>query len=202
MEIKRLFKRIKYGHPIIIVSGLPRSGTSMVMKMLEAGGMKIASDGIRTPDDDNPKGYYELERVKTLDKEMDKSWLRELRGGAVKIVSYFLRYLPDSNYYRVIFIDRNLEEVVASQNKMLVNRQKSHDTGEDESIIKNFESHLWKIRNTILAKPWFEPLYVNHRLVLTNPREQARIINRFLGGGLDEERMASIVDPKLYRNRK
>ncbi|MGA1843852.1 MAG: sulfotransferase domain-containing protein [bacterium] len=202
MDIKCLFKRIKYGKPIIIVSGLPRSGTSMVMKMLEAGGMKIASDGIRAADDDNPKGYYELERVKTLDKEMDKSWLRELRGRAVKIISYFLRYLPDSNYYKVIFIDRNLDEVVASQNKMLANREKTHDPCDDECIIKNFESHLWKIRNTILAKSWFEPLYLNHRLVLTNPREQARIIKRFLGGCLDEERMASIVDPKLYRNRK
>lgn len=202
MDIRRLFKKIKYGHPIIVVSGLPRSGTSMVMKMLEAGGMEIASDGIRTADDDNPKGYYELERVKTLDKEMDKSWLRELRGRAVKIISYFLRYLPDRNYYKVIFIDRNLEEVVASQNKMLLNQQKPHDPRADESIIKNFESHLWKIRNTILTKSWFEPLYLNHRHVLTNPREQSRIMNRFLGGGLDEERMASIVDPKLYRNRK
>jgi len=202
MDIKHLLKRIKYGQPIIVVSGLPRSGTSMVMKMLEAGGAEIASDGMRNADEDNPKGYYELERVKTLDKEMDKSWLRELRGRAVKIISYFLRYLPDSNYYKVIFIDRNLEEVIASQNKMLQNRQKNHDAGEDECIIKNFESHLWKVKNTILAKPWFEPLYLNHRNVLTNPREDARKISRFLGTRLDEERMSGIVDPKLYRNRK
>jgi hypothetical protein len=202
MNVRHLFKRIKYGQPIIVVSGLPRSGTSMVMKMLEAGGAEIASDGMRTADEDNPKGYYELERVKTLDKEMDKSWLRELRGRAVKIISYFLRYLPDSNYYKVIFIDRNLEELIASQNKMLLNRQKNHDPREDECIIKNFESHLWKVKNTILAKPWFEPLYLNHRYVLADPREDARKINRFLGGGLDEERMAGVVDPKLYRNRK
>ena len=174
----------------------------MLMKMLEAGGVKIISDGIRRPDDDNPKGYYELEKVKSLDKKMDKSWLKENRGKAVKIVSYFLRYLPDSNHYKVIFLERNLEEIMASQRKMLINRGKPIDPDGDQDMIRNFENHLLKIKNTVLTKPWFEVLFINHRHVLTNPQEQAQKINRFLNGKLDEDKMASVVDPKLYRNRK
>ena len=187
---------------MIIVSGLPRSGTSMLMKMLEAGGVEIASDGLRTPDDDNPKGYYELEKIKGLDKNMDKSWLRELRGKAVKIVSYFLRYLPDSNHYKVIFVERSLEEIMSSQQKMLVNRGKPIDPDSDKSMVRNFENHIKTVKNTVLPKPWFEVLFINHRHVLTNPKEQAQKINRFLNGKLDENKMVSVVDPKLYRNRK
>jgi hypothetical protein len=202
MSFKDLLKKLKYGQPIITVSGLPRSGTSMLMKMLEAGGIEIVSDGLRTADNDNPKGYFELEKVKQLDKSMDKAWLKEFRGQAIKIVAYFLKHLPDSNNYKVIFINRNLEEVMTSQNKMLANRNKPIDPAGEKKMIQSFENHLWKIKNVVLNKPWFEVLYINHREVLTSPREQARRINRFLGGRLNEEKMAGVVDSKLYRNRK
>ena len=204
MRFKDLLKKIKYGRPIIIVSGLPRSGTSMLMKMLEAGGMEIVTDGIRTADDDNPKGYYELEKVKTLDKEMDTSWMKEFRGRAIKIISYLLKSLPDDNMYKVIFINRDIGEVMASQNKMLANLNKPvhEDNAAEKRIIQNFESHLWKIKNIVLKEPRFEVLYINHNDVLMNPQAEARKMNRFLGCKLNEEKMAGVVDPNLYRNRK
>lgn len=204
MGFKDRLKKIKYGQPIIIVSGLPRSGTSMLMKMLEAGGMEIVTDGVRTADDDNPKGYYELEKVKSLDKGMDKSWLKEFRGRVIKIVTYFLKCLPDDNRYKVIFINRNIEEVIASQNKMLENRDKPvlEDTAAEKRMFENFESHLWKIKNIVLKKPWFEVLFINHNDVIASPQEEARKINRFLDRKLNEEKMVGAVDPNLYRNRK
>ena len=91
---QQTYRRFMYGRPIIVVSGLPRSGTSMMMKMLEAGGVPVWLDGVRTADDQNPKGYYELERVKELDKGLDKSWVREGRGRAVKVISSLLEHLP------------------------------------------------------------------------------------------------------------
>jgi hypothetical protein len=204
MGFKDWFKKNKCGQPIVIVSGLPRSGTSMLMKMLEAGGMEIVTDGVRTADNDNPKGYYELEKVKDLDKGLDKEWLKEFRGRVIKIIAYFLKSLPDDNKYKVVFINRNIEEVMVSQNKMLANRNKPvlEDTAAEKSMLRNFESHLWKIKNIVLKKPWFEVLYINHIDVLTSPREEARKINCFLGGRLNEEKMARAVDPNLYRNRK
>ena len=116
--LARLVRRLRFGAPIIIVSGLPRSGTSMMMKMLAAGGVALVTDGIRSPDDSNPEGYFELEAVKTLDKpdtRGDLRWLGEARGRAIKILSPLLTYLPDSHNYQVIFMQRPLPEVIASQ---------------------------------------------------------------------------------------
>ncbi|MGA1824822.1 MAG: sulfotransferase domain-containing protein [bacterium] len=202
MSLKRFIRKIKYGKPIIIVSGLPRSGTSMMMKMVEAGGVEIATDGIRSADDDNPKGYYELERVKDLDKHKDKSWLIALRGKAVKIISYFLKELPDENNYKVIFIERNLQEISASQNKMLSNRGEPLDPANERKIIEKFETHLKKVRYMLCKTPHFETIFINHREVLNNPYEQAKRVNKFLGGCLNEEKMTGVVDQNLYRNRK
>ena len=202
MSLKTLYRKIKYGYPIIIVSGLPRSGTSMLMKMLEAGGIEVISDRIRTADDDNPKGYYELEKVKGLDKSKDKSWLTELRGKAVKIISYFLKDLPNSNNYKIIFIERNLQEMIASQNKMLAHRGEAVDTASNEKMIKNFENHLRKTKYMLGNKPYFEVLFINYGHVLDSPVEEVEKINRFLGGHLDKEKMVGVIDPKLYRNRR
>jgi hypothetical protein len=90
-SVRRLYRRFRYGEPIVVVSGLPRSGTSMLMKMLEAGGVPIVTDGLRTADEDNPKGYYEVERVKNLAQETDRSWLGEARGQGIKVISFLLR---------------------------------------------------------------------------------------------------------------
>jgi hypothetical protein len=192
---------MKQGKPIIIVSGLPRSGTSMLMKMLDAGGLEIATDGERTADVDNPKGYYELERVKQLDKQTDKSWLKGLRGKTVKIISLLLKELPDDNTYKVIFVDRNLQEVIASQNKMLVHRGESVNPDGDEKMIRTFEVHLQNIKAMLKSKPCFEVLYLNHRSILDNPAEEAAKISTFLGLNGQTEKMAAIVDPSLHRNR-
>ncbi len=105
-NLRSLYRRLRFGEPIIIVSGLPRSGTSMAMKMLEATGLPIVSDGIRTADEDNPKGYYELERVKTSPNENDFTWLAEAKGKAIKIISYLLKELPPDYNYKVFFIQR------------------------------------------------------------------------------------------------
>lgn len=199
--IRDLLRNIRYGRPVIIVSGLPRSGTSMLMKMLEAGGVDIASDGHRIADSDNPKGYYELERVKELDKGLDKTWVKELRGKAVKIISHFLKDLPGTNNYKIIFIERNIQEVIASQNKMLINRDQGINPEKDKQMVQYFERHLEKTKTLIATKPWFKACFVNHQDVIKNPEVVAKRVNQFLGGRLDIKGMAEIVDPELYRNR-
>ncbi|PWB74416.1 MAG: sulfotransferase family protein [Holophagae bacterium] len=196
----KLVRRIKSGEPIVVVSGLPRSGTSMTMKMLEAGGMQPVTDAIRSADEDNPRGYFEDERVKDLGHMEDRSWLRAARGKVIKVVSSLLQYLPDDNFYKVIFMRRNLHEVLASQAKMLDRRGEAAQTS-DEELIKMFESHLEKVEFQLRFRPWFDALYVDHRSVLSDPAGAARRINDFLGGKLDERRMAEAVDPNLYRNR-
>ena len=117
--IRSWLRRRKYGTPVYVVSGLPRSGTSMMMRMLEAGGIAPFTDGERTPDVDNPEGYYEYERVKDLEKDADTSWVRQARGKALKVISLLLRSLPDDNAYRVIYMRRHLDEILRSQDKML-----------------------------------------------------------------------------------
>ena len=109
------------GEPIVVVSGLPRSGTSMMMKMLEAGGIPPVTDELRTADDDNPKGYYEFERVKQMDKG-DTAWVADAQGKVVKVISALLKHLPSSHNYQVIFLRRHMSEILASQRKMLIRR--------------------------------------------------------------------------------
>jgi hypothetical protein len=199
-KLGKLVRRIKSGDPIVVVSGLPRSGTSMTMKMLEAGGMKPVTDDVRSADEDNPRGYFEDERVKDLGHMEDRSWLRAARGKVIKVVSSLLQFLPDDNFYKVIFMRRNLREVLASQAKMLDRRGEAAQTSDDE-LIKIFESHLEKVEFQLRFRPWFDALYVDYRSVLEDPAGAARRINEFLGGKFDERRMAEAVDPNLYRNR-
>jgi hypothetical protein len=196
----RLYRRFRYGRPIVIVSGLPRSGTSMVMKMLEAGGLPILTDGLRTADEDNPKGYYEVERVKNLARETDNSWLAEARGKGIKVISFLLKSLPGRFNYRVLFIRRELEEVLASQRKMLARRGEAEQTP-PERMRALFEDDLWRASYQLGHRPEFETIELHYSAVLGRPLEEARRIAVFLGGGLDPEAMAAAVDPQLYRNR-
>ena len=198
----RLFRRLRRGAPIIVVSGLPRSGTSMAMKMLEAGGVPIVTDGIRAADDSNPKGYYEFEPVKELDKNGDTAWLGSARGKAVKIISFLLTYLPDSYDYRVIFMNRDVDEVLASQNKMLESRGEAGGSADDAQMREVYGKHLEKVGRFLRNRTCFQTLHVGYRDVIDNPAAQARRINEFLGGRLDVERMSAIADRELYRNRK
>lgn len=194
------WRRARYGEPIVVVSGLPRSGTSMAMKMLEAAGIPIVTDGAREADIDNPKGYFEDDRVLELAEAEDKSWLRDARGGAIKIISYLVRHLPADNNYKVIFMVRDMDEVLASQAKMLVRRGEDSDT-DDKQMRQLFESDLWRTRYFIKHNRNVHALEVGYRDVLDDPEAQARRIAEFLGGERDLEAMASVVDPSLYRNR-
>jgi hypothetical protein len=194
-----LYRRIRHGRPIVVVSGLPRSGTSMAMKMLEAGGLGVVVDNLRVADEDNPKGYYEDERVKDLHREGDKTWLREARGKVVKIISFLLKSLPADNNYKVVFMHRNLREIVASQNKMLVRRGEKNDTPDDRAV------HLLEeqVRDArfFLRRPQFEVLDLNYGEMLQGARPAAMRLAQFVGEGLDVDKMVAVVDVQLYRNR-
>jgi len=198
--LTRWLRHLRYGPEVVIVSGLPRSGTSMMMKMLEAGGVPIMTDGLRAADEDNPRGYFEVERVKDLEKEADKRWIRDARGKALKVISFLLKELPEDCAYRVVFMRRDLSEVVASQNKMLDNRGEENPI-RDEKAIELYRKHLISTRVFTGMSPRFQVLEVTYRDVLSDPERLARQVNAFLGGRLDAERMAEAVDPDLYRNR-
>ncbi|MDP2316849.1 MAG: sulfotransferase domain-containing protein [Pseudomonadota bacterium] len=191
----------RYGDPLVIVSGLPRSGTSMMMKMLESGGLPIMTDAVRTADIDNPKGYYEFERVKDLEKEKDKSYLREGRGKVLKVISFLLKDLPDDNRYKVIFMRRDLHEVIASQNKMIKHRGEQDDTN-DKMMIEAYLNHLAAVRILVRKRPNFEMVEVRYDTAVHAPKDAARQVNAFLGGTLDEAKMGEVIDADLYRNRK
>jgi hypothetical protein len=184
---------------ITIVSGLPRSGTSMMMKMLEAGGMPALTDEVRTADDDNPKGYYEFERVKQI--EHDQAWLPEARGQVVKMVAALLKHLPASYRYKVIFMRRNIEEVLASQRQMLIRRGEATDAVPDARMADLFGKHVERIEAWLAEQPNMEVLYVHYSDVLADARRQAERINHFLGDTLALEEMVQVVDPSLYRQR-
>src|SRR5262249_53017392 len=159
----------KLGTPIIIVSGLPRSGTSMMMKMLQAGGLPLFVDDLRKPDEDNPIGYHELEQVKSLLKEDDKAWLAEGRGKAIKVVSTLLPGLPSSHFYKVVFMQRHLDEVILSQNKMLRRRGEPVDESGDQQMRGMLEKHLVKTKLWIDDQPNFSVVDVAYREVIADP---------------------------------
>ena len=186
---------------ITIVSGLPRSGTSMMMKMLEAGGMPPYTDHIRTPDDDNPKGYYEFERVKKL-PEGDTAWLPDAAGKAVKVISALLEHLPAEYSYRVLFMQRKMEEVLASQTQMLIRSGQPTDKVGDEQLAEMYEKHLAKVNGWLAAQANFSVLYLDYNQMLVDPEKYAVQVNKFLGGVLETRDMAAIVDANLYRQRK
>ena len=189
------------GRPIIVVSGLPRSGTSMMLSMLTAAGLEIVSDRVRTADEDNPKGYFEDERVKDLEKNDDRSWLCECRGKVIKIISFLLKDLPADNRYRVIFMRRDLGEVLASQNKMLRRRGEPVDESSSQKMIELYKNHLQKVDFLLKARPNIERVDIEYRQAVADPREQAERVARFLELDLDVDRMVRAVDPALYRNR-
>jgi hypothetical protein len=194
-------RRLRRGRPIVVVSGLPRSGTSMAMRMLEAGGATVLSDGQRAADAANPRGYYEFEPVKDLDKPGGGAWLGDARGKAVKIISLLLTYLPESYDYQVILMRRDLDEIVASQNAMLDARGEARGP-EDARLKALYEDHLAQVQRFLSRRACFSTLDVPYAGVIAEPRAQAERLSRFLGARLDVERMAAVADPLLYRNRR
>jgi hypothetical protein len=186
---------------VIIVSGLPRSGTSMMMKMLEAGGLPILTDNLREADANNPKGYYEFERVKQM-KDGDLTWLSDAAGKVVKIVTGLITFLPPEHKYKIIFMKRNLEEVLSSQKKMLGRLGKEDDNIPDDKMSKVYEEHLKQVKGWLVRQPNIDMLYVNYNTMVVDPTETLQKVNEFLGGGMDIKVMAGVVDKELYRERK
>lgn len=183
---------------VIVVSGLPRSGTSMMMKMLEAGGITPLIDNIREADIDNPKGYYEFERVKKLPE--DVAWLPEAEGKAVKMVSMLLRDLPTDRHYKVIFMRRKMEEILASQKKML-ERTKKDIVVDDAEMKELFEMLLEQQLKWLAEQTHIDVLYTWYHEILENPEPVIAEVNAFLGGQLDIAAMHDTVDTSLYRNK-
>ena len=200
--LRRLIKTHSGGLPpqtIVVVSGLPRSGTSMMMKMLEAGGLPPVVDGLRQPDTDNPEGYYEHERIKQLDKG-DSDWVAEAQGKTVKVISALVEFLPPGYHYRLIFMNRNMDEVLCSQRKMLERRGEPSDISDDK-LAELMAKHVRKVKAWTAAQPNFRLLDVDYNQMLADPLPYVRQVNVFLGGFLDELAMAAVVNPNLYRNR-
>ena len=171
----------------------------MMMRMLEAGGVPPLTDHLREADDDNPGGYYEFERAKEL--KTDVSWLPEARGRAVKIISALLEHLPADVRCKVVFMRRNMEEVLASQRRMLERRNQPTDRSSDERMSQLFEKHLDQIDRKIADHPGLEVIYVSYNDILEDPAPQVSKINEFFDGRLDEMAMCAIVDPTLYRQQ-
>lgn len=184
---------------VTVVSGLPRSGTSLMMQMLHAGGLPTVSDGVRQPDASNPRGYFEDERVKRL--RSDRSWLPEARGHAVKIIHLLLRelLLDGSLQYRIVFMERPLDEVLASQQAMLL--RGGAKPAEAALLRKAFETQLSQLDTWIAAQPLLTVMRMPYHEVLREPATAAQALDDFLGGGLDVAAMALAVDPALHRER-
>jgi sulfotransferase family protein len=194
------FVRAKGKKYITIVSGLPRSGTSMMMRMLEAGGMPVLTDNIRKADADNPNGYFEFELVKQLTR--DTSWLVDAHGKAVKMASLLLYDLPRDHEYKVIFMRRKLEEVITSQEAMLRRQGKNGGARDAAQLANLFHNHLQKLDVWIRNQENFSVLYVNYNNMLNNPKSSVIEIDWFLGYGLDTDAMGKIFDLSLYRQRR
>jgi hypothetical protein len=187
---------------ITVVSGLPRSGTSMLMSMLEAGGIPLLVDGIRTADDDNPKGYFEFERVKKI--KQDKTWLEGAKGKAVKMISQLLYDLPSAYRYKILFVRRDIDEVLASQKQMLIRRGTSgQDEVADEQMRPMLLRHVDQVLKWAGKQENIDCLCMDYNKMLREGAgEEIRQINHFLGGDLNTQAMSAVVDRSLYRQRK
>jgi hypothetical protein len=186
--------------PIYIISGLPRSGTSMMMKILEAGGMEILTDHLRTADEDNPKGYFEFERVKQL-QSGDTAWVTQAQGRVVKVISFLLQYLPAQYSYKVIFMRRDVNEILASQREMLIRR--GEETNEsDTRVADTFQEHLKRVRVWLANQPNIQVLYVDYNALMKAPERSIRSVYDYLALELDLEKMLSVPDANLYRQRQ
>ena len=183
---------------ITIVSGLPRSGTSLMMQMLAAGGIPILTDGERKSDTDNPRGYLEWERIKQLPK--DPECIAEAESKAVKVISQLLLSVPPGHQYRVIFMQRPLPEILKSQEEML-RRRGTFDATNSSPIEQAFRRHLVAVNQWLNTRPDIAVLRVHYRRILREPNSTAETVADFLGVPLNVKAMAHEVDPSLYRNQ-
>jgi hypothetical protein len=182
---------------ITIVSGLPRSGTSLMMQMLQCGGMTILTDEIRTADVHNPRGYFELEKVKKI--KVDATWLSGAQGKVFKMVSQLLYDLPGREKYRVIFMDRNLDEVLSSQERMLT--QLGRKAAGRQDMKRFFAIHLDRLEAWLQRQAHIQVLHVSYNDLVAQPTREAERVSKFLGAMPHVDKMVSAVDASLYRNR-
>lgn len=185
--------------PVIVVSGLPRSGTSLAMQVIHAGGIPAVTDGARVHDDDNPRGYFEFERVKQL--KSDKGWVADAAGKAVKVIHLLLQELPDDRPYRVVLMQRDLREVVKSQAVMLARSGRAGGGLPPERLMAVYEQQLRALDHWLAARPNFAVLRVPYAALVAEPGTWVPRLNAFLGGQLDERAMAAAIDPGLHRNK-
>ncbi len=184
---------------VIVVSGLPRSGTSMMMKMLAEGGLTVLTDALRTADEDNPNGYFELEQVKQL-ADGQKEWLAHADHKLVKVISALLEHLPPEHHYKILFMERQIQEILASQRKMLERRNEASAIS-DAEMEAQFHEHLKAIKYWLARQPNMEVMYVDYNRMMANPDAYCQKIADFVGLPLDVEKMRSVPNERLYRNR-
>ncbi len=185
---------------VIVVSGLPRSGTSMMMKMLAAGGLKVLTDNVRTADENNPKGYYEYEAVKEM-AEGGTDWMAAAPGKAIKVISYLLEKMPAGFTYKVIFMQREIAEVLASQRRMLEREGKQVGGVSDDEMQTLYSKHLASVIAWLSRQPNIEVHFTSYNEILNDPRPKVEGIRSFLGMDLDAQAMVNVVDKALYRER-
>lgn len=183
---------------ITIVSGLPRSGTSLMMQMLQAGGMTLIMDEKRSADTHNPKGYFEYERVKSLDA--DNTWLNISHGKCIKILFHLLKFMPHQFTYKIIFMQRDLDEVIESQDKIL-KEQYAIGLDKDKSIKKIFENELSAIEKWLINQKNVSLLNIQYKDIIENALQEVIRIETFLDIPLNKYQMIKMVDPSLYRNK-
>ncbi|GLB48592.1 alkaline phosphatase family protein [Neptunitalea lumnitzerae] len=184
-----------YDNQIVVVSGLPRSGTSMMMQVLSNGGLTPMTDDLRKADTSNPKGYFEYKPVMNLHN--DNSWLGEAQNKVVKIVAPLLKFINRKYRYKVIFMNRDIHEVVQSQQKMI-----GKDPGTlPVKLLNAFTKQLNDIAFWKNNEPGVELLYVNYTDMLKNPDKEIENICKFIGSDLDKKAMKNSIDTSLYRNR-
>ena len=184
---------------VTVVSGVPRSGTSLMMSMLVAGGLEPLADDLRAPDEDNPRGYYELEAVKKL--KQDASWVPQAVGKVVKVVHVHVGALPRQGLsYRVVLMKRDLGEVVRSQHRMLERRGREGGKISDERAMEIYARQIADLESLLASDPAFSFVEARYNDLLREPGPVVAAVDRFLGGGLDEEAMLRQIDPKLYRS--
>ncbi len=185
--------------PIVVVSGLPRSGTSMMMRMLAEGGLPVITDELRRADEDNPRGYFELEVVRQL-KQGNLAWLEDANGKAVKVVSAWLEYLPQDYQYKIIFMERERKETLDSQKKMLDHRGVSSKLS-DEEMAQQIHEHLTAIKPWLIRQPNMDVCYIKYNTLMADPETFCEQIADFLDFPLNPTHMLTVPDSQLYRNR-
>jgi hypothetical protein len=192
-------KKSKSAQPVVVVSGLPRSGTSMMMKILSEGGLPIVTDELREADPDNPNGYFELETVKQM-AAGNTAWVAQAGGKAVKVISALLEFLPAGSSYKIVFMEREIQEILASQRKMLERRNEASAV-EDARMAEKFRQHLSTIKPWLARQPHMDVLYISYNALMADPEPHCRRVIDFTGLPLDLERMLSVPNAGLYRNR-